>query len=162
MLVFLSTTRECSFPLVQFHTQCLKKKSAAMFTTFQASNSMRKQIPEAVWLFCQSNIHKTAQTSDSFFHLSGLYTSHCLFLPQNESKRKVLEGTGFSRLRAIIYKLALASKLTSQRLPWGTPTLSLVLIVMAAKETFPQFANRLSAHQRPGSAGGSYGNELWS
>jgi hypothetical protein len=62
-------------------------------------------------------------------------------------------------LWAIIDKLALASKLPPQCLPWGTPGSSLELIVRAAKETFPQFANMLSTEQRQGSPGAPNGNE---
>lgn len=107
----------------------------------------------------------TVQTSRFGGGRVGHFLSLKLHLHTSLSSSKMKLRGKFGRCQAsegpwaIIYKLALAPKLPPQGLPWGTPGLSLELIVRAAKETFPQFANMLSTQQRPGSTRAPNGNE---
>lgn len=90
------------------------------------------------------------------FNLTAGQQRHCTvsFLPQESPSEEILEGAKLLRgCQAIIYKPALASKPA-----WGNWGTSLVLTAMAAKETFPQFANRLCTQHRQGSAGDPGGN----
>lgn len=156
MLVFQACSTVSAFisPVAIPHSMLKKKKTCSGVYCLPSQRLCKKTNPGSWMALLPKRVFTKLPQHLILFFIDTASTHLTVSFPSSKMKprRKFRKCQASKGLWAIIYQLALASKLTSQCLPWGTPGLSLVLIVMAAKETFPQFANRLSTHQRQGSA----------
>lgn len=141
------------------------------FTTSQGSYPMAKQLLENLWFFrklptchlLKITCTEVNQTTDLFkfwfLNINGQleYTTAAptlpyLLLPQKCSQEELLGEPSYQgSCQAIIDKPALAPRATPVVPALRSPGLSLMLIVVVAKETPTQFANRLYTSLRQGS-----------